>query len=159
MLTKLMSCDVCGTSSTPFFIFVGDAAVCINCKKSKNKNVKEKVENAKQRPPIFIRYICRTHKCSTYNLNQWRRHVTPDCEIDEEQTLGVVKPKTVGGFNGDINKRYYLKPKVYQHLLDNLGTYREIQRIKYKLSLGRELYYYEEKFYRKHIHKFEVKKK
>ena len=30
-----------------------------------------------------------------------------DCEIDFEDTVGIVKPKTYGGFNGDVSRKYF----------------------------------------------------
>lgn len=56
--------------------------------------------------PIFTRWRCLTHNCGSYNFNNLNRHETSTCDIISEQTVGVIKPKTFGGYNGDLSRKF-----------------------------------------------------
>lgn len=55
---------------------------------------------------LFGRWRCITHDAGSYNYNQLLRHEIDSCDIITEYTVGIVKPKTFGGFNGDISRQY-----------------------------------------------------
>lgn len=56
---------------------------------------------------IFTRWRCITHNCGSYSMNNLIRHEMETCEIVYEDTVGVVKPKTFGGHNGDVSREYF----------------------------------------------------
>lgn len=56
-------------------------------------------------PPLFKRWRCLTHDVGSYNFNWLVKHVIDDvCEVITDITVGVVKPKTYGGLNGNIGR-------------------------------------------------------
>jgi len=55
---------------------------------------------------VFNRWRCITHDCGSYNFNQLVRHEIPTCDITTEETVGVIKPKTFGGKNGDLGRAF-----------------------------------------------------
>jgi len=57
--------------------------------------------------PIFTRWICRKHNCGSYNFNNLGRHEMPWCDIVTEDTAGIIRPKTFGGYNGDVSRHYF----------------------------------------------------
>ena len=92
---------------------------------------------------IFTRWRCTTHDCGSYNFNQLVRHEVSSCDIIRENTVGVIKPKSFGGYNGDLGRAYI---KEYQdglrekQIQDNVlkdwlkyreKSYRETYRHKY----------------------------
>ena len=55
---------------------------------------------------MFSRWRCLTHYCGSYNFNQLGRHSINGCDIVKENTVGIIKPKTYGGFNGDLGRGF-----------------------------------------------------
>ena len=112
-------CQECGSTTSPFFIVIGDKAICQPCAdKVPKKNGKI------QAPRIFIRYVCKTHNVGTYNPNTMsQRHEMPDCDIVKEETLGIIRPATYGGVNGDISRVHFQKPREVPRLMDNVNNY------------------------------------
>jgi len=64
------------------------------------------MEQQLQHLPIFSRWRCLTHDCGNYNFNNMIRHEIDSCDIISEETVGVVRPKSFGGFGGDTSRRY-----------------------------------------------------
>ncbi len=56
---------------------------------------------------LFSRWRCITHKTGSYNYNLMSRHEFEACDIVSDVTVGIVKPKTYGGVNGDISRNSY----------------------------------------------------
>lgn len=40
----------------------------------------------------------------SYNFNNLLRHEIDNCDVVVEQTVGVIRPKTFGGYNGDVSR-------------------------------------------------------
>lgn len=100
-----MKCTSCGEEPEELTVYFGNATICKTC--ISTKSVKEKSP-----PPIFSRWTCVTHKCGSYNFNAIMRHTiygegANDCDIYREETIGIIKPKTFGGVNGDIGKQHF----------------------------------------------------
>ena len=55
---------------------------------------------------IFRRWRCLEHECGSYNFDSLRKHEISSCNVTVEETVGVVKPKTFGGFNGNVARHY-----------------------------------------------------
>ncbi len=56
---------------------------------------------------IFSRWRCTEHDAGSYNFNNMHRHIIDDlCVIVIEDTVGVIKPKTFGGYNGDVSRKF-----------------------------------------------------
>ncbi len=47
------------------------------------------------------------HKSGSYNFNLMEGHEFNACEIVTDMTVGIIKPKTYGGINGDISRNSY----------------------------------------------------
>lgn len=122
-----LGCKDCGNTSSPFFIVIGDKAICIDCKNSNKGKVKMP---SVQR--VFTRYVCKTHNCGSYSVSNmfFKHEIFGVCFIVEEQTLGISRPATYGGLNGDISRKYFLKPKLLPRLLDNLDNYVIFENLK-----------------------------
>jgi len=56
------------------------------------------------------------HDCGSYSFTNLWRHEIPSCILSIEETVGIVRPKTYGGFNGDVSKHYL--PEFQRHVLD-----------------------------------------
>lgn len=55
---------------------------------------------------VWNRWRCVTHDCGSYNFNSLIRHEIHSCKILTESTVGIIKPKTFGGFHGDLGRGY-----------------------------------------------------
>lgn len=77
--------------------------ICYDCFTKDNS---PKSPSQPQHLPVFTRWVCKKHKCGSYNFNQLLRHEMPWCDIITEDTVGVIKPKTFGnpGGKGDLNR-------------------------------------------------------
>ena len=64
------------------------------------------MEQQLQHLPVFTRWRCITHDCGSYNFNQLIRHEIESCEILREATVGVIKPKSFGGYKGDVGRSH-----------------------------------------------------
>lgn len=106
-------CKDCGNKEASQYFSLPDGYLCQPCF---SKDITPK-EEPKQHLPIFYRYICTVHKCGTYNVNVMARHEMPWCNVEKEATVGVVKPKTFGGYNGNITKHYF--PDWTEHVRRN----------------------------------------
>jgi hypothetical protein len=102
-----MKCSGCGAEDAKFLIVVGNQTLCVECKGVKGTMLKPKHKPQKSAPRLFSRWICKTHKCGSYNFNNLRRHETHDCDIETEETHGIIYPKTFGGVNGDVSKIHF----------------------------------------------------
>lgn len=49
---------------------------------------------------------CKFHKCGSCNFNNLVKHETPWCEIVTKSATKPFKPRTWGGFNGDVSRKY-----------------------------------------------------
>ena len=98
-----MNCEQCHTDGTNFSIVPGKPGlycdVCIGKTPIKVISTKNR-----QHLPIFTKWHCKTHNCGSYNMNALNRHYWDSCDIDYENTVGVIKPKSYGGFNGDLGR-------------------------------------------------------
>lgn len=142
-----MTCSTCGETTSSFFIAVGDKLICNTCE----KNHEPRKIPQFQRPPIFTRYMCTVHNVGTYNLNYlMMAHIMDDCVLTEKQTLGVVRPATYGGINGDISRKHFLGINQMDRLKTNLSNYNRFANIKMRLN-NRRLSYNDRKYFQKHI--------
>jgi len=105
-----LKCSVCDGKDEAAFIIIGDKSICVACvAKSKTSGETVKAEVSTQ---FFTQYICRVHNCGTCNPNQMNRHyIAGVCDVYTKSIPNWHKPKTFGGYNGDINRRYYTTPK------------------------------------------------
>ena len=90
---------------------------------------------------MFLRWRCLTHGCGSYNFNQLIRHEIHSCEIIREQTVGVVKPKSFGGYKGDLGRGHI---KEYQEEVrqQQIDDGRLAQWLAYRAKKIREIYRY-----------------
>ena len=64
----------------------------------------------------------------------------PECEIDKRVIPHWHKPKTFGGYNGDINKRYYVSNyDVRMKLISRWNGY--IKMFKVKMQIRKQYRY------------------
>jgi len=76
-----------------------------------------------------------------------------------EQTLGVLKPKTFGGLNGDISRKHFM-PQVNEfiRLSNNAKNYVKFKAIERQLAFAKrsslKISAEDMKFYRKNFDKF-----
>ena len=85
-----------------YFLIEKDTYICRTC-----LGLQESKHGVKKpHKEIFSRWTCTTHKCGSYNYNMLLRHETPWCKIGEQSTIGIVKPKTYGGYNGDLSRKF-----------------------------------------------------
>ena len=103
----IRKCSKCETDKPTgekksYFLVNGTSYICRTCLGLQESNHGAK----KPHKPIFPRWRCNVHKCGSYNFNMLIRHETPWCEISTEHTVGVVKPKTFGGYNGDLSRKF-----------------------------------------------------
>jgi len=59
-----------------------------------------------QHLPVFIRWRCTVHNCGSYSFDNLASHEIDSCNIIREETVGVLKPKTWGGMNGNVSRHY-----------------------------------------------------
>lgn len=149
-MTGELDCSVCGESSSSFFMTIGTASICIDCsKKSKGKIPQF------QKPQTFTRYICKTHNCGTYNVGKmYNTHEMKDCVIIEQVTLGIIRPATFGGLNGDIGRGHFLGVNEIVRLVTNLANYKRFAFIHIKNRSNynsKKLSYPDKKYYNKHL--------
>ena len=134
------ACDVCGSTIFPFFLKVGYKTICIDCKPS--KRYLEIVNEEQER--YWTKYICTTHMCETYSAqNMFVRHYMEGrCNVIEKVTLGLEKPSTVGGCNGDISKKHFYQQPDLDRLLvmhQNFIRYKSIQKqLRLKWTMSKE---------------------
>ena len=149
MTTELV-CVLCGKSTSSFFISIGTVMICQECKTT----TKGKIPQF-QKPRVFTRYICLTHKCGTYSVGKMMiGHEMKDCYIVTKETLGIVKPATYGGINGDIGRGQFLGVNDMDRLLTNLKNYKKFTYIHLKLRRPMSLTkvsFHSRKYYRKHL--------
>ncbi len=56
---------------------------------------------------LFNRWRCTEHNVNAYDFNQLHRHCIDEiCNIITEQTVGVIKPKSFGGYHGDLSRKF-----------------------------------------------------
>ncbi len=77
--------------------------VCSDCEDGDKK----KVVSNRQHLPMWPRWKCLTHDCGSYNFGSLGRHEMPWCNIIKEHTIGIMKPKTFGGHNGDLGRNWF----------------------------------------------------
>jgi len=150
---RRLVCSMCNETTSSFFIAVGDKIICNKCKDSKKSNRSPQM----QKPRIFVRYICKTHECGTYNVNvMYNKHAIDSCVIVTQETLGIVNPATFGGFNGDISRKFFLGVNEMLRLKINLRNYGKFMYIHYRFRSTR-LTYMDRKYYMKHLSFMKIK--
>ena len=147
-MTELV-CGACGKSKSSFFITIGSSMICKECA----LNHKGKLPQV-HKPQVFLRYLCKTHDCGTYSVgNMMNRHVMDDCVVITQETLGIIRPATFGGLNGDIGRIHFLGINQFQRLLTNLENYKKFVHI-YKKKVNYtnvRISYHERKYFVKHL--------
>lgn len=104
-----MKCGTCGETSSPAFIAVGDACICHECAmKHKGGDITKKVESSIP-TQTFLQYVCKTHNCGTPKSSQYMKHDMADCEWIMRELPMWHEPKTFGGHNGDISRKFYVQ--------------------------------------------------
>ncbi len=142
-----LECKSCGQTTSSFFIVVGLVIICSECSNKK----KSKETPAFQKPRTFTRYICETHNCGTYNVhNMYYRHMMKDCVFRQQETLGIIRPATYGGVNGDIGRNNFLGTNELVRLVTNLANYKKLVMIIFKIQRGKASYSHK-KYYNKHL--------
>lgn len=148
--TTDLVCNGCGESTSSFFIVIGQSSFCSECRAKHKAN---KIPQP-QKPPVFTRYICTKHDCATYSVNNMMfRHFMKDCVIITQRTLGVVRPATYGGLNGDIGRIHFLGVNQLDRLMTNLFNYKKFVGVSRKLKFkeARKIGYHDRKYYNKHL--------
>ena len=84
------------------------------------------------------------------------KHEMHDCVIKRQQTLGIVKPKTYGGYNGDISRKHFLGINEKDRLKTNLINYIKAVKIHNKIPFGR-VGFMDRKYLSKHSRFFNIK--
>jgi len=99
----MVTCIQCHTTdSQKFYLISPNKFKCGDC-----YTVHKSPGIEKQHLPLFERWVCLIHNCGSYNFNTLSRHEMPWCEIVKETTVGIIKPKTFGGVNGNITRHYF----------------------------------------------------
>jgi len=78
------------------------------------------------------------------------KHAIKECVIIAQRTLGIIRPATYGGYNGDIGRRYFLGLNEMDRLRINLANYKQFARIHLRLGRGK-ISYSDRKYYNKHM--------
>jgi len=91
-----------------------------------------------------------------------RSHEMSDCDIYFEQTLGILKPKTFGGLNGDISRKHFqTKINEFIRLNNNSKNYIKFKAIERQLAFAKRRHLKispdDMKFYKKNFEKFKRK--
>lgn len=147
MSNLVLVCRTCGETTSSFFIVVGDKMICNKCKS--NKKIKDIPKF--QKPRVFTRWICKTHHCGTYNVNNmFFRHLMKDCEIKSQETLGIIRPATFGGINGDIGRNNFLGINEMDLLKTNLNNYKRFVMIHFRVG-KKKVSYTSMKYHNKHL--------
>ncbi len=86
-------------------------------------------------------------------------HEMSDCDMYIEQTLGVLKPKTFGGLNGDISRKHFQNGiNEFVRLTNNAKNYIKFMAIGRQLAFAKrsnlKISGLDMKFYRKNFDKF-----
>lgn len=148
MSSTQMVCGVCEETTSSFFIAIGDKLICNKCKNN-HKSINKAMP---QRPREFTRYLCDTHNVGTYNINNLYKHEMKDCELRSETTLGIIRPATFGGMNGDISRKYFLGINEMDRLRMNLNNYVRFVYIHgRRMRGGKKISYADKKYYNKHM--------
>jgi len=110
----VVTCIQCGNSEAKqYFVISGTSdKVCGSCF-NKDDPIQTGPVVKKIHLRIFTRWRCLTHNCGSYSTGNFTHHVWDECEIVYEDTVGIVKPKTFGGFNGDVSRKHFPEWKKY----------------------------------------------
>ena len=106
-----MKCSSCGGTDSVAYMVIGNVSICMDCKKKHGEKLPESKKKDSGNTRFFTQYVCRTHNCGTCNINQMARHIMDECDTYERVIPHWHKPRTFGGYNGDINRRYYVTRK------------------------------------------------
>ncbi len=98
----MTTCLNCGSTNSRQYFMVKGGFECNKCQSGVDNIVIQKPHL-----PLFERWICTVHNCGSYNFNRLGAHEMPWCDIITEVTIGVIKPKTFGGYNGNVNRHYF----------------------------------------------------
>ena len=149
-MTGELNCSVCGESTSSFFLTIGTATICTECQKKHKGKIPQF-----QKPQTFLRWICKTHDCGTYSSQRMHNnHEMKDCIIISQLTLGIIRPATFGGLNGDISRKHFLGVNEMQRLMTNLLNYKKFAFIHIKARSNwnnRKISYHDKKYYNKHL--------
>ena len=98
-----------------------------------------------QHLPIFLRWRCLTHECGSYNFCQLVRHDIDSCEIIREETVGVIKPKSFGGYKGDLGRTYIAE--YHDEIRQKQKSESKLQQwLTWRAKKLREIYRYKKRF-------------
>lgn len=101
----MTECIECKTlEGNQYFMLSTGEFICHSCF---SRGKPDQKPTNKQHLPMFTKWKCLKHNCHSYNFNMLGRHEMPWCEIITEVTVGIVKPKTSGGLNGNLGKHYF----------------------------------------------------
>lgn len=135
-MNSKLKCSACGGTAASVFIILGDKSICTTCAAETKKSGDENKIESSVPTRFFTQYICKTHKCGTCKISQIGRHKMWNCEIIEREIPHWHKPKTFGGHNGDINRRYFVTDvDVKIKLMKNWRDMIVILRKKYKIRV------------------------
>lgn len=129
-----MKCSQCGGTNNKAYIILGSESICNDCaSKTKGGSTPSPKNDGADHTQYFTQYICKTHKCGTPNVNQLSKHLMSDCQIYEKVLPMWHKPKTFGGHNGDISRKYFKSINdVIDILLRRWNVERKNARIAYR---------------------------
>lgn len=92
-----------------------------------------------QHLPVFPRWRCIEHDCGSYSFSNLSNHQIDSCIILREETVGVVRPKTWGGFNGNVS-RHYMKEWINECRNKQMEENKILQWILYRKKMIKRKY-------------------
>jgi len=54
----------------------------------------------------YAYWWCELHQCGSFSFNNLSRHEMPFCDIQKDYRY-LHKPSTIGGYKGDVSRKYY----------------------------------------------------
>lgn len=108
--------------------------------------------------PMFLRWRCLTHECGSYNFSQLVRHDIDSCEIIREETVGIIKPKSFGGYKGDLGRTYI--SEYQEEIRSKQKNESKLQKwLAWRAKKLRQIYRYKKRFanYSKRVQQYQRK--
>ncbi len=104
-MMMLKTCVECMRDDQKRYLLIpgSGAFVCESCFTKKPDQPLRKISGKRR----FIRWRCKVHECGSYNFSMLGRHEMPWCDISTEETVGLRRPKTYGGINGNVGRAYF----------------------------------------------------